>query len=602
VGTGVVTALRILLDSRQRWQLVFAMAGMMAAAAIEMVSIAGIPAFVLLLTMPDRFFSLVPGWLVPAGAAEADAGMVTMVAAAALATVFLVKNAYLAAQIHAEGRVIRDITVSVSHRLFHAYLYSPYTFHLQRNPSQLISNIFSEVYQAMNMVRSSMHILRESLVLVVALVLLLLVDPFVSLSVFALLGIAASAFYLSVRTSLLHRGEMAQHHRERQLQAITQGIGAIKDARILGVEPHLLRQFDREVIGLGNSQLYQQVVSAVPRLFLEVIAMFSVLLVATVYVASGRPVEGILPVLALLAVAAVRLVPAFNAITSAMTHIRYGRPSMQVVSSELQLLEAYAIEAARARPEPGHALRSSIRVRDLSYRYPGAVSDSLNGVSLDIAAGEAVAFIGATGAGKSTLLNVILGLLTPRDGAVLIDECDMQSMLAGWQRQIGYVAQDIYLTDDTIRRNIAFGLPDDEIDEAALETAVRTARLEDFVRAQPDGLDTRVGDRGARLSGGERQRVGIARALYHDPAVLVFDEATSALDHETEQAVVEAISRLRGDRTIIMIAHRLTTVRSCDRLFLLEDGRLKDQGDFAALALRHAHLRRSAAAYPQASA
>jgi ATP-binding cassette, subfamily B, bacterial PglK len=383
---------------------------------------------------------------------------------------------------------------------------------------------------------------------------------------------------------------------------INQGIGATKDARILGVEGHLLRQFDLQVTGLGNSQLNQQVVSAMPRLFLEVIAMIAVLLVATVYVASGRPVESILPVLALLAVAAVRLVPAFNAITSGMTHIRYGLPAVSAVSSELESLEVHAHDAARAPAGPARPLRSGIRVRDLHYRYPGAATDSLRGVSLDIVAGEAVAFIGPTGAGKSTLLNVLLGLLAPGSGAVLIDERDLQTMLRGWQRQIGYVAQEIYLLDDTIRRNIAFGLPDDEIDEAALEAAVRAARLDGFVRAQPDGLDTRVGDRGARLSGGERQRVGIARALYHNPAVLVFDEATSALDHETERAVVEAISRLRGDRTILMIAHRLSTVRGCDRLFLLEEGQLKDQGDFPALLLRHAHLQRSVAPYPQASA
>jgi ATP-binding cassette, subfamily B, bacterial PglK len=236
-------------------------------------------------------------------------------------------------------------------------------------------------------------------------------------------------------------------------------------------------------------------------------------------------------------------------------------------------------------------MQSAICLDKVHYRYPGAPRDALREVSLKIKAGEVVGFIGISGAGKSTLIDVILGLLIPTSGTVSIDGHNIHQHLSDWQRQIGYIPQDVYLIDDSIRRNVAFGLPDDEISDVAVARALRAAQIDDFVRGLPGGLETSVGNRGIRLSGGQRQRLGIARALYHDPGVLVMDEATSSLDDETERDVIAAIGRLREDRTVIMIAHRLTTVMNCDRLYLLEAGRVKDQGSFKELAARHVNVR-----------
>lgn len=235
--------------------------------------------------------------------------------------------------------------------------------------------------------------------------------------------------------------------------------------------------------------------------------------------------------------------------------------------------------------------QSDISLHDIHYRYPDAATESLRGVSVTIHAGETVGFIGPSGAGKSTMINLILGLLTPISGEIRVDGRNIEAHLSAWQRHIGYIPQDIYLIDDTIRHNVAFGLPDDEIDQEALSRALKASQLDTFVASLPEGAETIVGDRGMRLSGGQRQRIGIARALYHNPSVLVMDEATSALDHETEREVVAAIGQLRGDHTIIIIAHRLTTVRGCDRLYLLEDGQVTDQGTPTELARRHERLR-----------
>jgi ATP-binding cassette, subfamily B, bacterial PglK len=584
-----VNAIRVLLDARQRRQLLLVLIASIVAAAFELVGIGAIPAFVALLADPQPLFSLLP-----AGAAEwmrgQNPGRLTLFAAAFLAGVFVFKNAFLAALIHAEGRVLRDVTVSISGRLFKAYVYSPYTFHLQRNPAQLVNNLNNEVNGAIEVLGRVAMLVRESLVLSVVFVLLMMVDPLVSLAVFTLLGAVATAFYMMVRRSLLERGDLAQGHRGRQMQTITQALGAIKDAKMLGREPYLVDAVHAETSAMEGHELFRRALILMPRLFLEVMAVSAVLLVAVAFILLDRPMASILPVLALLAVAVVRMVPAFNNISASLVAIRYYLPSLRLTVRELETLEPGSDRGAAVSSTRGFSLEDSITLHDIRFRYPGTSTDTLQDISLTIKAREAVAFVGPSGAGKSTLVDVLLGLLTPSTGTVRVDGRDIQENVTAWQRQIGYIPQDIYLLDDSLRRNIAFGLPDSEISEVDVARALAAAQLDGFVATLPDGLDTTVGNRGIRLSGGQRQRVGIARALYHNPSVLVMDEATSALDNETERDVIEAINRLRGDRTFIIIAHRLTTVQSCDRLFLINDGKLEDQGSYSDLGLRHHEL------------
>ena len=585
----------LLLDRRQRRSMVILMAGMLFASLLEMLGIGTIPMFVALLADPDRVFQALPSGSVTSVIREADFRIVILGGAALLAAIFLAKNVFIAGLIFAESKLVRDITVATATRMFRAYLYNPYTFHLQRNPAKLARNVSNEVTQSVNLISSGMVVVREGLVLIVVLVLLLFLDPLTSLSTFVLLGSAATLFYMAVRHSLLRRGRLAQAHRGRQLQTINQGLGAIKDAKILGREHYLISLFSREVRGVQHNAFYQRVVSVLPRLFLEVLAVSAIVLVAVVFVLLGRTVESMLPVLALLAVGTVRLVPAFNSISSALTLIRFQRPALDLVCAELEAVEHEVAPGASNSAVVTTArfkFQNEISLHDLHYRYPGAAVEALRGVGLTIRAGETVGFIGASGAGKSTLIDLMLGLLTPTSGEIHVDGQKLEGeFLPSWQRQIGYIPQQIYLIDDSVRRNVAFGLPDDEIDETAVTRALSAAQLEAFVQSLPEGVDTRVGDRGIRLSGGQRQRIGIARALYHNPGVLLMDEATSALDQETEHEVVTAIGQLRSDHTIIVIAHRLTTVRGCDRLYLLDEGRVIDEGRPVELAGRHARLR-----------
>ncbi len=268
---------------------------------------------------------------------------------------------------------------------------------------------------------------------------------------------------------------------------------------------------------------------------------------------------------------------------------------MNPLYDDLSALKAYQQEFRSDRKKKAKTvLTEKIAIRDLHYHYPNSEEQALNGVSLDIARGSAVAFVGPSGAGKTTIVDVLLGLLEPQKGEILVDGKNIFDSISAWQRNIGYIPQFIYLADDTMRRNIAFALPDDQVDEQKVQRAVEQAQLTELVERLPDGLDTVIGERGARLSGGQRQRIGIARALYHDPQVLVMDEATSALDNITEQQIIQAIDTLKGERTIVMIAHRLTTVMNCDVLYMMENGRITDQGTYAELLARNAGFREMA--------
>jgi ABC-type multidrug transport system fused ATPase/permease subunit len=267
--------------------------------------------------------------------------------------------------------------------------------------------------------------------------------------------------------------------------------------------------------------------------------------------------------------------PSVNRVLGAVQSLRYGLPVIDVLYEEIMLGAPAPADGASAATR----LCEQIQLVGVTYQYPTAATPALHGISLTIRCGESVGVIGASGSGKSTLVDVVLGLLTPTVGTVRVDGQSTQRNLRGWQDQVGYVPQSVFLTDDTLRRNVAFGLPDDQIDDAAVRRAIRTAQLEDFVASLPNGLETLVGERGVRLSGGQRQRIGIARALYHEPPVLVLDEATSALDVETEQSVMQAVSALHGSKTILIVAHRLSTVAQCDRLYRLEQGRIVAEGE-----------------------
>lgn len=495
-----------------------------------------------------------------------------------LVGVYLIKGLFLAFLAWQQARFAFGMQARLSQRLFTVYLCQPYSFHLQRNSAQLIRNVLSEVGMfSSNGILPGMMLLSESLVLLGLCSLLLIVEPLGALIAVSVLGIAAWGFHHLTGRRIEHWGDARQHHDGLRTQHLQQGLGAAKDVKLLGRETEFLEQYRVHNVQSTRMGRLLATLQQLPRLGLELLAVSGLAILVITMLAQGRALEVVLPTLGLFAAAAFRLMPSVNRVLGAMQSLRYALPVIDTLYTELNL----------ATPETAGTcttvtpLRAALELSQLTYAYPGAAEPALKNISLVIRRGEAVGFIGASGAGKSTLVDILLGLLTPDTGEVRVDGKDIRGNLRNWQDQIGYVPQSIYLTDDTLRRNVAFGLANEQIDDAAVQRAIQAAQLDEYVTSLPDGLETLVGERGIRLSGGQRQRIGIARALYHDPAVLVLDEATSALDTATEDSVMQAVAALQGNKTILIVAHRLSTVKHCNRLFRLEHGRVVEEGETA---------------------
>lgn len=364
-------------------------------------------------------------------------------------------------------------------------------------------------------------------------------------------------------------GAQLSHERLR-LQHLQQGFGAVKDVLLLGREDDFLNQHRRHSADSAKLGARQAALQMLPRIWLELLAISGLVMLALIIIRKGDPLETLLPTLGVFTAAAIRLMPLATRVLGAIQSARYRLPVVDTVYSELHMLDA----TPAPQRGPRILLDDVLMLDQVSFRYPSAEAMALIGVSLSISRGISVGIIGESGSGKSTLVDILLGLLAPISGTVTVDGINIQTHLRSWQAQIGYVPQAIFLTDDTLRRNVAFGLANTQIDEVAVWRAIEAAQLEEFVRSLPLGLDSLVGERGTRLSGGQRQRIGIARALYHNPSVLVLDEATSALDDDTERGVMNAVRALQGDKTIIIVAHRLSTIAHCTRFFRLSGGRL----------------------------
>ncbi len=497
-------------------------------------------------------------------------GMLVLVFVYALKAVFLGVLAWW------QMRFVYGVQAELSGRLFTSYLRQPYAFHLQRNSAQLIRNAVTETNLfAQTVLVATLSVLAESLVAIGIIGLMLIVEPIGTVVVIGVLGTAVWAFHWTSHGWILRWGTARQEHEGQRIQHLQQGLGGVKDVKLLGREDDFLAEFGYHNLGYARVGGRFGFLTQLPRLWLEFLAVSGLAALVLVMVWHGRSIQSLLPALGLFGVGAFRLMPSANRVLSGVQNMRYGLPAVDVLHAELRELPA------TSAPDAGRPLsfRKVMRLEDVTFCYPAASRPALTGVTVSVPCGSSVGFIGSTGAGKSTLVDTLLGLLTPDSGRVTVDGADIQANLRGWQDQIGYVPQSIFLTDDTLRRNIAFGVPEAMINDAAVDRAVVAAHLAGMITGLPNGLGTIVGERGIRLSGGQRQRVGIARALYHDPAVLVLDEATSSLDIETEREVMQTVRALRGDKTLVIVAHRLSTVAYCDRLFRLEDGRVIEEGE-----------------------
>lgn len=488
---------------------------------------------------------------------------------------------------------------SLSARLLQTYLHQPYEWFLSRHSSELGTAILVE---ADRVVRESllpaMRLIPEAFTTILLIVALCAIEPEIALGGAALLGGIYGGIFLMVRNLLTRHGRIQTEMNSARFHVVQEATGGVKELKIMGLEHGFLESFRHAAYRLARVQTVAQVISALPRYALEAVAFGGmIVLVLVLLVRSDGGIAALVPTLGLIAAIGMRLIPALQQVYARGASLRNTQAALEKIHKDMVDLGASEINAAAAPDTTDRRLLTeTLELRGITYSYPGTDRSALNGLDMTIEANTTIGIVGGTGAGKTTLVDIILGLLDAHSGEMIVDQARITpDTRRSWQRTLGYVPQTIFLSDSTMAENIAFGLPREKIDMARVEAAARTAALHEFVMNElPNGYDTLVGERGTRLSGGQRQRVGIARALFHDPTTLIFDEATSALDTLTEAAVMEAVHAIAGQKTIIMIAHRLSTVRDCDRIFLLRQGRVAAAGTFDELIAEDPEFRKMA--------
>lgn len=538
---------------------------------LEMLSIGLLVPAVGLMTQKNGIHSL--QYLSLPSIGEHDLSQTQLIAFGIMALVFvyLLKTLFL---IFMSGRLNRftfQLQSNMSTRLFHGYLKLPWSFHLQRNSSQLIQNIMNETCQFVgNALQPALTLCSEFLVVFGTLILLLFAKPIESLIVFGFLGTAALIYHRFARVKTMSCGKERYAQDELRMLHLQQGLRCVKEIKLTGKVPHFSEMYKKHSLkSVIANERYKRFMD-LPRLTIELIGVFGLALLVLLLLAEHESLDRIVPILILFAAVAFRLMPSVNRILSSINNLRYSKEIIDRLYAEFVLIN-HNIGVVNHEKI---TFSDKIVLKNMYYRHSNSDRDTLSNINITIPCGASIGIIGASGAGKSTLIDLILGLLNPSQGSILVDNRDINHNLEGWQSQIGYIPQMIHLLDSSIRQNIAFGIAENLIDDTAVLRALKDAQLYEFVLSLPMGVDSIVGEDGVRLSGGQRQRIGIARALYHDPKVLMLDEATSALDVETEQDVMCAINQFQGRKTLIMVTHRLSSLKNCDVIYKLEHGKI----------------------------
>ena len=495
--------------------------------------------------------------------------------AVVLIAVYILKNVYLCFMYYAQYRFTYDNRRKVATRMLNAYLKQPYSYHRIHPSSELMRNISTDTERMFDCVLSILQLFTEGCVCVVLVVYLFIMDKSITIGVGAILSLFLLVFYRGFKKYLNHVGNENRKYAARITQWLQQSFGGIKETKILEREDYFLNQFDYNYKKSASYDRKYRFLQVAPRPIMEMVFVAAILAVIIVKLLNGTQSAYFVSTLSVFASAAFRLMPSMNRITNYMSVLMFTKGSVEKVYHDLQEVERLEKNKPVETADVSLELKKEIQIRNLSFRYPDASENVLENISFTIPKNRSIAFIGPSGAGKTTLADIILGVLEPTAGQICVDGIDIQNCMSAWHKNIGYIPQSIYLMDASIRENVAFGIPEEQIDETCLRRALEEAQLKEFVDSLPEGLDTVIGESGVRLSGGQRQRIGIARALYNDPDVLVLDEATSALDNETEKAVMDAIDRLAGNKTLIIIAHRLTTITNCDVIYEVKDRQIK---------------------------
>lgn len=498
-----------------------------------------------------------------------------------VAVFFVVRGMVVIAQEYVRARVVHNAGAHVANRLVSGYLGMPYLFHTQHNSAELVRNAFDSAQQLVAQVLMPLvKVMAESILVTGMALVLLLVSPLASVLTLVALSPALWLLMRIVQPRLKELGRASQEARSGSIQSLQQALGGFRDIRLLGRQSYFTTTFQVQRISLARSEYLKLALSALPRALIETVLVMIIVIIFMVALLAGQGLESVAGTLGAFAYVGLRLVTSLRIIAERLNTLRFGTAVLDDLHEDYaRILEAEKLQVAGGVRDDSD-FRDRIELRDVSFSYRVDAPVALEDIDFTIRRGEFIGICGPTGGGKSTLVDLIVGLLEPTHGRVLVDGVDLRGRESWWQAQIGMVSQNVFLIDDTLRANIAFGRLKSEVDETSVWRAVDRAQLRNVVAHLPEGLDTVVGERGIRLSGGQRQRVAIARALYREPSVMVFDEGTSALDSATEAALVAALDELKEGRTLVAVAHRISTVRDADQIVVVEGGRIASYGRY----------------------
>ncbi len=494
--------------------------------------------------------------------------------------IFVVKNFFLTYNFWHQNKFLQTTNFEITNRLFQRYLKKDYIFFVQKNSAYLYRNLTTIVSNYLAYIGKYLILLSEIIIFTGIVIILLYVDPLGTLIILFFSATTVSLIYIFTKKKITSLGEERNLVGGELNKHILQGMASAKDIKILDREEDLIYQVDNNLLKMTRINLIIEFIRGVPKFLFEILLVLSFTSFVFSMLYLKRDMTDIIIYLAIFAVASFRIVPSTSKMLSAVQQIKFLEPSIKILLQEFDLKDNSSFQVKHLQKDTYLPLKfeKGINLNNLSFSYSTRKEFSLSKISMNIKKGDFVGIIGKTGSGKSTLVNLLIGLLNPSEGTVEVDESNINKNLVEWHKKIGYVPQSVYLTDDTIRKNIAFGLLEDNIDANLIKKAVEKAHLNDFLDSLPDGLETVVGEKGIKLSGGQQQRIGIARALYRDPEILILDEATSSLDQKTERKIMESVQFLKREKTLIIITHRTSTTENCDKIYCIESGKIIKQG------------------------
>jgi len=564
-----------IFDIRQKAKLVILMLLILWGSILELVGVSAILPLVNIAMDPEviqdnKYFEMIAVWF-----ELQTANQFILFFSILMAALYIVKNSYMILYKNFQLKFTYGVNRKISLKLMNCYLHQEYLFHVAHNVAELQRNISSDVVQFVNTISASINVIVEGCTILLLVILLVLTDPMTTILVVGILGIAVLTFWLLSKKLQMKHGELARIATKDMNMWLLQSFGGIKEIKVMNRENFFLNNYDTACKKNITAHRKYNIVTMMPKYIMETILICSILLAMSIRILQGVDIRDFVSSLSVFAVAAMRLLPSFNRLTEYISAIMFNKIGVESVFKDLKQIEKLEQEDAKQRRDIEKLqLNQKLEIKDITFAYPNTEKNIFEDASLVIEKNQSIAFVGSSGAGKTTLADIIIGILKPSAGQICVDGVDVFTHLDAWHKSIGYIPQMIYLMDDTIRANVVFGIPEEEVSDEKVWKALERAEIAEFVRSLKDGIYTQIGDRGIRLSGGQRQRIGIARALYEEPEVLILDEATSALDNETEAAVMESVESLHGKTTLIIIAHRLTTIQNCDKVYEVERGKI----------------------------